>query len=924
MTSKSNQARVESGYRLSPRQSRLLSIEYATNGRADTVVLLESGDPVDPAALREKLQRKVEAYEALRTRFALLDGASVAVQVVDEQQSPRVEWIPAVREEHPESTLIRALDTATSGNDGGVEPTLSVFGVQLASGGSMLLCRISAACADVTSVEGIVQACLEESEVPAESVVQLADLAEWEHEIAVGPAVEPRVLECGSSPGPLNRLRVPIDGIAPAVDRVAALSRVAPESFLLAVWLELISRRTGCASVASAVSVDRRAVHGLDGVVGPLTDSSLVRVTLPSAFRSLVSDVDRKRRRISQSVDCDVLASSFSFDVDWAVAEGELRILGSWQSTDLAEVKLYLRRAGTDLFVTIESRGKSLDRQAARCLAREFESLLRERIEEVSVSNDDMEPVTGGGRILEETWKDLLGVDVVGPDDDFFELGGDSILAIQMVARLGSQGWSIRARDVVANPRFGDLAVRIRRPSSEPGSGPLEASSQADSPPTPIQSWFFGLDATLGAGEAKPDHSHLAMSAITPGYGEFEREVMEAAWQAVVAHHPTLRSRFFVRDGRWRQKEGYNPAAEKFRQVDLGALSPDVQDEKIAEAADAIQREFSIEKGDLVRLVRFDLGGKRRARLLFAIQHLVVDGVSFRVLAEDLMTAASQIARSEPVILPAATTSMARWASALEALTVAGEFANEAPFWMEQAGARVGRLPDERGSGAGPDLEKDIEVFQSQLSKQTTHALVRDVPKCGERVREVLISGLLRVLARWSGDDGVQILLEGHGREEIAADIDLSRSIGWFTCLYPMIFAARRDRPFCETLESVRERMERLPNGGLGHGALLEFSPDAALQRALANGAVPEVNFDYLGRFDGYENAAEVAFEVTRAPEHPRTFRLEVTAAVTGDHLKIRWGYSRKRYSRSTIERLGAELMSEITAGVDALIARES
>ena len=187
-----------------------------------------------------------------------------------------------------------------------------------------------------------------------------------------------------------------------------------------------------------------------------------------------------------------------------------------------------------------------------------------------------------------------------------------------------------------------------------------------------------------------------------------------------------------------------------------------------------------------MRVALFDAGAEEAARLLVIIHHLAVDGVSWRILLEDLQTAMEQVARGEAVKLPAKTTSFKQWAEKLEAYANTVEAREEMAYWLAEPRRHVAALPVDFEDGAG--LESTADVVTVTLTVEETTALLRDIPKNHRlQINDVLLTALAEVVAQWSGGQSLLVDVEGHGREEIVGDADVSRTVGWFTSLFPVL-----------------------------------------------------------------------------------------------------------------------------------------
>ncbi|MGW0927660.1 non-ribosomal peptide synthase/polyketide synthase [Streptomyces sp. NPDC002644] len=504
-------------------------------------------------------------------------------------------------------------------------------------------------------------------------------------------------------------------------------------------------------------------------------------------------------------------------------------------------------------------------------------------------------PADGAERILADVWAELLGVERVGADDNFFMLGGDSILGIQVVSRARAAGLALTPRDLFRHPTVAALAAAARTTGD---TAPAVAGTEpvtGDVGLTPVQHWFLDGDPR------RPEVFDQCVTVETPG--DVDPGALDRALRALWTHHDALRARFTRdADGAWRQTcaapgEEPPPLLEVH---DLTGLDEERARQERARVTDAAHHGFRLESGPLLTARLFT--GTPAPRLLLAVHHLVVDGVSWRILLEDLETAYAQALTGQPVRLPERTTSVAEWARRLRDHTARGGFAARRDHWETAARHCATPLPVDADGG---NTVADTATVTVRLDRRHTEALLRQVPGVYRtRVDDVLLTALGRVLADWTGRDGVAVTLEGHGREDaLFDDVDLSRTVGWFTTLYPVVLSVP-EGDWGAALKSVKEQLRAVPDRGLGHGALTRLTRD------LPATPTPGISFNYLGRFDWTARDGALVRSVpggldgADAPEAERPHLLDVVARVEDGELEIGWHHSRGRHHRETVDRL--------------------
>ncbi len=502
---------------------------------------------------------------------------------------------------------------------------------------------------------------------------------------------------------------------------------------------------------------------------------------------------------------------------------------------------------------------------------------------------------------LAAIWAEVLGRPRVGIHDDFFALGGDSILSIQIVSRAAQVGLRITPQDVFQHPTVAEL-VKVAReaPALAAEQGPVTGPV----PATPIQRRFFA------APPAEPHHFN--QSVMVEARQPLDLGTVREAVRRLLAHHDALRLRALREADGWRQEIVPPEAEPPVALVDLAALPERVRRGALEAAAAALQKSLDLAGGPVTRVALFRFGAGMPDRLLWIVHHLAVDGVSWRVLLEDLQNALRQLGRGEPVSLPAKTTSFQTWAERLASYRQSAELRRELDYWLDDARATVPPLPLD---GARPTGRRS-RVFVS-LNEDDTRALLQEIPVAYRaQIQEVLLAALARAFEGWSGEPRLLVDLEGHGREELFADVDLSRTAGWFTTLYPVLLELERSGAPGEALRAVKEQLRAVPRRGIGYG-LLRYSDDRQTSERLAAMPQAEVLFNYLGQFDqvlsdaslfgsaGESRGAESSF-------HPRAHRMEVNALIAGGCLQVDWAYDEGLHARSTIERLSEAFLDEL------------
>jgi amino acid adenylation domain-containing protein/non-ribosomal peptide synthase protein (TIGR01720 family) len=501
---------------------------------------------------------------------------------------------------------------------------------------------------------------------------------------------------------------------------------------------------------------------------------------------------------------------------------------------------------------------------------------------------------------LARIWAEVLGVDRVGVEDDFFELGGDSILSIQVVSRARKAGFGMTPRDLFRYLTIAVLAASVSEVVTETID---QGVVTGDVPLTPIQHWYF---------ETNPGHpDHFDQSVLVELRGGLSRDALRDALAAVIAHHDALRMRFYLVDGRWTQHNTQVEPTKLLTVHDLSGVAGERTEAAIASVAASVHRSFDLALRPLLKAALFDFGGGRRPVLLLAVHHLVVDGVSWRILLEDLDTAYQQVARGETAVLEQKTTAFRDWALRLTDFTHGGGFDDELAYWADVTSQNDLGLPVDH---AGRNTASSTRSVSLGLSTEETRALLQDVPGVYRtQVNDVLLAALGSVLGRWTWRDRIVVDLEGHGREDVLAGVDLSRTVGWFTTMFPVVLDAGSG-DWGSMLKSTKERLRSIPRRGLGYGAL----------RYLADGegpagtSLPPVSFNYLGQFDWTTLGKGLFHEMLGglgsdiSADAARGHLLDIVGSVEHKRLEFTWYYSENVHAEDTVRVLAEQLVAEL------------
>ncbi|RJL19462.1 non-ribosomal peptide synthetase, partial [Bailinhaonella thermotolerans] len=517
-----------------------------------------------------------------------------------------------------------------------------------------------------------------------------------------------------------------------------------------------------------------------------------------------------------------------------------------------------------------------------------------------SAAVTDRGPDTEREAVLATLFAEVLGLERVGVEDGFFDLGGDSIIAIQLVSRARQAGLIITPKDVFTHQTVEALATVAQEsrelPAEEAGAGVGEV------PLTPVMHWLRDLGGPIRT------FSQSLLLQVPP---DLTADALTGALQTVLDHHDLLRARLGPGWALEVRPPGAVEAAGLVRRVEVGDGDLEAL---IAEQSAAARDRLDPEAGVMLQLVWFDAGPDTSGRLLAVAHHLAVDGVSWRILLPDLVAALHGAA---PGPVP---TSFRTWARRLAEEAASPERAAELDHWAETL-RDAPPLPAARPRDPGTDTFGTQRSVTLSLPAEVTRPLLGEVPaRFHGRVNDVLLAALAAAVTHWSGESGVLVDLEGHGREDVFPGLDVSRTVGWFTTIAPVRLDAgpfdwddlRAGGPSAaDVIKRVKEQLRAVPGNGLGYGLLRHLN--AETRDRLAAHPAPELAFNYLGRAEAgqgdWSPAPEFgAIAPGQDPALPAPHSLEVNVVTRdlagGPELSATWSWPGGLFAEERVREL--------------------
>lgn len=518
-------------------------------------------------------------------------------------------------------------------------------------------------------------------------------------------------------------------------------------------------------------------------------------------------------------------------------------------------------------------------------------------------------PLTATQRTLLEVLGSVLGRPSIGLHDNYFELGGDSIRAIQIISRLYTSGLTLDIADLFGSSTMLELSARVRTADQSPSQDAVWGAV----PLGPIQTWY------LRHFEAGTQRYHQSMALFSEE--RLHANHLGTAFDALVAHHDQLRASFRLVPG--------TSQIEQHLALEVGPVEACVHDltaasdprEAITADTAALQTSLRLEEAPLLRIRIYRCA--QGDYLAIILHHLVVDGISWRIILEDLSTTYRQRLQDEPVSLPLKSRSFRDWTEHLHRRSTTHEVLGQEDYWHGLVHSGVERIPSDHEAPA--NTYADAVTMTAHLAPPHTEALLEGSHRTHRAGLDVvLLAAVSAALHTTWGLSSVLIMLEGHGRDRDGDSPDVSRTVGWFTSRYPFVLRHAGETP-SDRVAAVQAALRSVPNGGLGYGLVDVITPPGLRRHA---GFTPQaqLEFNYLGQVDADVPAGP--FRLSRIPlgrgidpAAVRPVELELNCVVVAGRLELALAYNRQQFREETLRRFLDACTAELTrlAGAAAI-----
>ncbi|MCP4148846.1 MAG: amino acid adenylation domain-containing protein, partial [bacterium] len=520
--------------------------------------------------------------------------------------------------------------------------------------------------------------------------------------------------------------------------------------------------------------------------------------------------------------------------------------------------------------------------------------------------------MTGGGEYiaptneteeaLEKSWSEVLGMEKVSIEDNFFEIGGDSIKTILISARLRKLNLSVSINDFFSNPTISQLAKYVKKIERKIEQGEVSGKIEL----TPVHYTLLEKDP------AAVHHFNHVVTQFSKD--RFDEEILKKVFTKIIQHHDALRTVYKSDGDKITQK---NRSAFEGKLFDMEVFDlKDKQDfdKELEEETNRLNSSIDLQTGPLVKLGLFKTNKGDYLKVI--VHHAVVDGISWRVIGEDFEIGYEQAEKGEELKFQDKSDSFKDWASKLKEYADSPKALKELSYWKSIEETVVEKLP------AGREAQKETQKYKNQasismsLDKEKTDQLLNEAGWVyNTEINDLFLTVLALALNEWSGKDKILINLEGHGREGIIEDIDFSRTVGWFTTQYPVLFdmkpssdkseAVPAEEELAHQIRQVKETLRRIPNKGIGYG-ILNYLTSPENKEGTTFKLHPEVSFNYLGQLTEESGDGGRKFnldiELSASSDCDTSYAIDINGSAGADGLSFSFAYDTYRFDEDSVE----------------------
>lgn len=531
-------------------------------------------------------------------------------------------------------------------------------------------------------------------------------------------------------------------------------------------------------------------------------------------------------------------------------------------------------------------------------------------MESGAINENYTAPVSETEQILVNVFAEVLGREKIGIDDNFFAIGGDSIIGIQIVSRANRAGIMITLKQLFKQLTIAGLAAVAEKAAPVVAEqGPVYGDIEI----IPVHKWFF---------DQRPNRiSHYNQSVILKVGTGFDPSCMAAALMKIMEHHDMLRMRVRLKDGSY---EEYIPQAvaidPNFSIKEFAGTYGASLQNQLLEDMSLLQAGMDVFNGPILAAIYYKLEDEKESLLFLAAHHLIIDGVSWRILLEDLSAVYTQLKLGQVVHLPEKTDSFKKFATKALQYSSANKLVNELSFWANENRMEAATgLPVDLNGDKEKNTVKNALTHTVKLDEETTKALISAAHTAyNTNVNDLLLAALVSAFSNYTSQRSLLIAMEGHGREDVFENIDVSRTVGWFTSIYPILLELDDTNGPSSVITSLKEQLRQIPDNGIGYGLLKYGNTEDYIKTALSYLPKPEVIFNYLGQ-SAQALPDDLGWKISplqtgsdQDGDVARDYLIEINAIVIDDSLVVDWTYCPQLHNEDTIKKLAHDYLEAL------------
>lgn len=494
-------------------------------------------------------------------------------------------------------------------------------------------------------------------------------------------------------------------------------------------------------------------------------------------------------------------------------------------------------------------------------------------------------------QILVKIWSDVLEINNISIGDNFFNLGGDSIKAIRVVSKLHQYGYDLEIKDLFKYLSIKEVSSKVFVVNKSISQAEVEGDVKL----SPIQKWFFEKQFQ--------DIHYWNQALMIFNKNRFNEDIIKQVFNKLFEHHDALRICFKEENGSVKQFNK-NVSGEYCDLKVFNFIGENDCANKIEKECNVIHSSIDLNNGPLVKLGLFKTNDGDH--LLISIHHLIIDGVSWRILLEDFADAYKKIVQGKDVVFPDKTNSYKEWTEFLEQYSNCKEIHKQLEYWNALENEKCDELLKDKQHLTTKNILSNCKRVSIKLSKDDTRLLLNSSNSAyNTEINDLLLTGLGLTIKEWTGNDNVIVNLEGHGREKLSSNMDISRTIGWFTSIYPVKLDMKDCNEIGNAIKNTKEMLRKVPNKGIGYGILKYLS-----NNKIEGKINPEIGFNYLGEFGREINnelfkISNLSFGNTRSLSSENIYLLDINAVILNGELNINLDYNKEIYREDTMINVG-------------------